>query len=376
MKNIQKIKNKQGKERLLFRLCFGLSLLVYGLSLGHCANVKGKVFGDNSCSFSRKAFAFSKGDGTPGSPYVIYTCPGLALISDDLSAHYKLGGDIDASGGDWTPIGDNSTNDADSRFTGSLDGNGYLISHLTVGIEIDSGAAYGGFFGHIDGAVISNIALQDLSITVNQNSTRDEAYAGGLVGREDDGTISNSYATGAVTVTSQANGTVYVGGLVGRNGGGQMISNSYARVSVTVRNQRSRVKAGGLLGRSGARINNSYATGQATCDTSCSDALIGGLVGDREGGAVAVMNSYWDTDSTRTMNGCGDPDMDCGGGATGLRTAQMQKVTADPMTSPIGLGDDAFQFSAGSYPKLYRCEIDSTTNACSGSFTTELLPGQ
>ena len=53
-----------------YRLCFVLSLLVYSLSLGHCANVKGKVFGGDDddgnkpCSFSEKASAFSEGTAT------------------------------------------------------------------------------------------------------------------------------------------------------------------------------------------------------------------------------------------------------------------------------------------------------------------------
>ena len=98
---------------------------------------------------------------------MIYTCPDLALISDELGAHYKLGGNINASGGDWTPIGDNT-----NRFTGSLDGNGYLIDGLTVNITASSGDADGGFFGYIGlGAVISNIALQDVSIIVNKMAT-------------------------------------------------------------------------------------------------------------------------------------------------------------------------------------------------------------
>ena len=89
------------------------------------------------------------------------------------------------------------------------------------------------------------------------------------------------------------------------------------------------------------------------------------------------MDSYWDTDSTETNEGCdsGDsPTTTCGSrrGATPLTTTEMQAVTG---TYPNNLGD-GFQLSAGSYPRLYQCEIDPTTNGCSGSFSTELLPGQ
>ena len=57
--------------------------------------------------------------------------------------------------------------------------------------------------------------------------------AGGLVGNND-GTISNSYATGAVSGTSGFF-FVFAGGLVGRNSG--TIRNSYATGAVTAISQ-------------------------------------------------------------------------------------------------------------------------------------------
>ena len=355
-----------------YRLCFGLSLLVYSLSLGHCANVKGKVFGGdgNFCSFSEKASTFREGTGDEDNPYVIYTCPELALISDDIDAHYKLGRNINASGGDWTPIGDNT-----NQFTGSLDGNGYLIRNLTVDISEASGDAYGGFFGYIDSsnAVISNIALPDVSVTVNQNSATANTYVGGLVGRISNGTISNSYAAGAVTVTSSGtsvDAVVDAGGLVGHNDG--TINNGYTGASVTIRTQRSKGRVGGLVGSSGGTINNSYATGRATCDgSSCSGVSLGGLVGRNN--SAGVNASYWDTVSTATNNGCGDHGSGCLS-VMGLITMGMQTVTTDPTTSPIGLGL-GFQFSAGSYPKLKLCTV--CTGAFAGfEYSDELLPAQ
>jgi len=77
-------------------------------------------------------------------PIVITTPEQLDAVRDNLSAHYMLGNDIDltdylAPGGagyakwdiwGWLPIGDNSTNDDSSSFTGSFDGNGHKITGL------------------------------------------------------------------------------------------------------------------------------------------------------------------------------------------------------------------------------------------------------
>ena len=64
-----------------------------------------------------------------------------------------------------------------------------------------------GFFGYTDGATIANIGLENVDVTGNNN-------VGGLVGYNDGGGISNSYAAGTVE------GNDEVGGLVGFNDGG------------------------------------------------------------------------------------------------------------------------------------------------------------
>ena len=71
-----------------------------------------------------------------------------------LSGHYRLENDISLTQ-EWTPIGSPS-----HPFTGSFDGNGYTISHLTVTKE----AEHMGFFGASDGANIQNILLSDVAL--------------------------------------------------------------------------------------------------------------------------------------------------------------------------------------------------------------------
>ena len=358
--------------------------LLSALLFAQCANVKG-IFTDSDssaapddttpakesdprCANAPQSSGFNDGDGmTEDSPFLICAYAQLGMMGDDLSAHYELGDNIDASascGGDcgspsgsgWTPVGD-----AGNNFSGALDGKGYVVSNLFVNI---SGSSVG-FFGVAGaGAKIRNIGLSNVDVRagngvgglVGHNSgTISNSYVtgsvssasgvrvGGLVGHSS-GTISNSYA--AATVTGNGN----IGGLVGNAGNGT-ISNSYATGTVT-----GSSNVGGLVGTDGGTISNSYATGTVTGSSN-----VGGLVGN----AGTVSNgSYWDTE-TGLADGCGTGTCPSGGGLT---TAQMQAVSG---TYPSGLGD-GFQFTAGSYPKVKKCTV------CTGTleFSDELVPGQ
>jgi len=104
-------------------------------------------------------------------------------------------------------------------------------------------------------------------------------YIGGLAGKND-GTVSNSHATGNVTGTSN------VGGLVGENGlsAGGTIENSYATGNVDASSSR----VGGLVGwmyHADSTITGSYATGNVS-----GRQRTGGLVGQVYEGTVN--NSY------------------------------------------------------------------------------------
>ncbi|NDC76163.1 peptidase A26, partial [bacterium] len=97
---------------------------------------------------------------------------------------------------------------------------------------------------------------------------------GGLVGRSSYGSVSNSFATGAVSGGGQ------VGGLVGGNWGS--IASSYATGNVSV-NFLNGLVAGGLAGYTFGSISDSFATGDVGNATS---AYIGGLVGRLIGGTL------------------------------------------------------------------------------------------
>ena len=105
------------------------------------------------------------------------------------------------------------------------------------------------------------------------------AISAGLVGSNDRGTISYSYAEVAVTSSGKSE---RVGGLVGRNGG--TINNSYATGSVTS----SGDYVGGLVGSNTGTVRGSYATGSVTS------------IGNRVGGLVGY-NSHYEEEITANI---------------------------------------------------------------------------
>ena len=101
---------------------------------------------------------------------IITTATQLQNMNLSLTSDYELGNDIDCSGiANFEPIGGWNGTDP---FTGSFDGKGYKISNLTVNRAADD---YIGLFGETDGATISNVTLEDFTLTGDD-------YAGSLVG--------------------------------------------------------------------------------------------------------------------------------------------------------------------------------------------------
>lgn len=166
---------------------------------------------------------FSGGAGTQVDPYIIENATELQNIKNDLSAHYKLGNDIDGEGaiferiGDWHPL-----------FNGSFDGDGYVIKNFEL-MSYSHGPT--GIFGVCDGATIKNVGFENITgITTNgqpvgpisiiqNNSIVENCYsiggtfsgeqAGTLVGLCDNSTIRNCYSHSNIDGGTQAAGFVY-----------------------------------------------------------------------------------------------------------------------------------------------------------------------
>ncbi|MEK8130304.1 GLUG motif-containing protein [Paenibacillus filicis] len=268
-------------------------MMVLGTGMGGFRG-SGKAYAAGAGDFS--------GDGSSGTPYLVGTADQLNKIRGSYlgpGLYFKLNGDIDLSGySHWAPIGDDNT-----PFQGHMDGNGHTITGLTINRP---DADYSGLFGYIDtDSTVSGMKLEQVSVKGWQ-------FTGGLVGYNNGGSISSSYASGNVS------GMYNVGGLLGYNAGGQIdgshalgtvtgadnsvqlgglvgnstgsaweISNSYA--SVVVKGGRNSTEVGGLAGGvSDGKISNSYALGDVSGGRRSKN--VGGLVGVND--STKIISSY------------------------------------------------------------------------------------
>ena len=308
--------------------------------------------GARSCDYTVTS-GFNGGDGSESSPYLICTYAQFDKMRENLTAYYELGQDIDASpswsvGADgctaydgstvpetnactgWVPVGTFETDKCDGEtddvcFQGHLDGGDHIISNLYMNVSA-SGNAYVGLFGNIGSqAEISHIGLTNASVTVilsyfSYSFFSYSSYVGGLVGRND-GTISNSYATGAVESSFSSSSyynSSYVGGLVGENDG--TINNSYATGTVTSYFRGRSSYVGGLVGENDGTINNSYATGTVASTSLSGSSYGGGLVGFNSYGTIHNSYATGTVTSTSSSRGLSARSYSFGGGLVGLNS--------------------------------------------------------
>lgn len=141
------------------------------------------------------------------------------------------------------------------------------------------------------------------------------SVVGGLVGYNN-GMIDESYSTGRVYDPFQAGAAFpgYVGGLVGRSDG-DSISNSYTTVTTTAEGF---AQVGGFVGfEQRSNVTSSYSTGAVA---GGDHSEIGGFVSSWDGFGVFA-NCYWDVDTSGTDDGVNGGNVD---GITGLTDDQLK----------------------------------------------------
>ncbi len=240
---------------------------------------------------------FAGGDGAAGTPYLISNITQLMNMNYFRSSFFQLTAGFSlASETNWLPIGDATTN-----FTGGFDGNGFVLTGLTIN---SPGAADRGLFGYTNGAVIKNVKLTAINFISTWGS------AGGLIGFNSgsttvtdctvDGTISAYTKTGGLIGWSQGTGLAVLrcgasvnltatsmgalGGLIGEIDGGT-VNQSYATGSIL---GTAVPTIGGLIGfNNGAMVGDCYATGAVNGTTD-----VGGLIGMNNSGAFPVNRCY------------------------------------------------------------------------------------
>jgi len=209
---------------------------------------------------------YGGGSGTVGDPYWIVTTGDLQFLgatSGDWGKHFKLTADLDMTGVLMTPIGNNST-----KFTGSFDGNGFVLSNLTIDLPTTD---YVGLFGYVkstfDPNTISNLGLINPVITGKNR-------VGPLVGLMEKGNVSKCFSSGGII-----NGVQDVGGFVGFNFTTGTLNDCYATGSATA----SIWMVGGLVGQNyKGTINNCYAS--CLVNNGVPNVNVGGLIGKKTAG--------------------------------------------------------------------------------------------
>ena len=206
--------------------------------------------------------------------YTVYNADGLLAWNEaaqkDESINCTLTADIDLTGKEWTPIGDN-----DNRYTGTFDGGNYTIKGLTVNQE---GTNYVGLIGFIgsDGTV-KNVKLENVNITGSY-------YVGGVVGY-------NSGSVTACTSSGSVSGSYYVGGVVGGNFGTVTACTSSGSVSGSI-------YVGGVVGDNYGTVTACTASGSVEGSSN-----VGGVVGYNSSGSVTACTSSGSVEGSIDVGG-------------------------------------------------------------------------
>ncbi len=255
----------------------------------------------------------SLADAATNTPIVISSAEDLKKIGTDayplngsyvLTANINLGASAEKP---WTSIG---------NFTGTFDGAGHTISglylnfssidtyqdqglglftyvrqggtveNLTVEGVIDgtnAGVVIGGIVGKNNGGTISNCtSIVDITGSVDSN-------VGGIVGSGESGTIENCCNTGSINVTGSVDSNV--GGIVGLAG------NPNGRVTVTVENceNTGNVTVKGNADGTGGIVGGADSGTVSNCRNSGSidgnESKTGGIVGDNYGAIFRCYNT-------------------------------------------------------------------------------------
>ncbi len=266
-------------------------------------------------------FAIS-GTGTESNPYLISTASDIAKIHNDLNGYYKLTTNINMSGVEFEPIG----NENEGAFTGIIDGDGYTISNLNINLPENK---YVGFVGYLEGTV-KNLKLTNVKASGYR-------YVGGLVGYAEENSIVNNCSVNGDICGIYNIIDVYVGGVVG-----YAVENSeiysctmYGSVCGEFQEYATQIGyIGGISGYSDADIF--YCTNNAYVYQSVSnygEKFMGGIVGYSTGEITGCDNhgdfgeglgniggiSGYNTGSITNCNNYGsfDDSVSYGGGITG-----------------------------------------------------------
>ena len=293
---------------------------------------------DHSITFNLSMPESLKGMGTKNNPYEIYTPNDLRMIaSGSADTYYQLMNDLDLSTVSFTAL---------DHFSGILEGNGKLISNLSV-----TGDFSAGLIDRVEaGAVIKNLNFKNPVIHA------ENGYAG--IFSDVSGTLQNIAVSGG-DISSMAR----AGGLAGILNEGKILD-SYTSATVTAN------QAGGIVSYlNGGEIDNCWAQGNVNSlgQNPVTGAIFSYWV-DSLG--CKLTNTYWDVHKTgQSANGkiFGNNNPSTLTGSYGLQIITETKCKVGNSGQPSVTCTDQGEVPSGSWiaekPDLLEC------NPATGAFT-------
>lgn len=199
----------------------------------------------------------------------------LALAGDNTKwgGNYVLAGDIQLTGGSFSPIGTETV-----PFSGKFSGNGHVLNN----VKISGNSDYSGLFGYNTGTItyvgiesgeisggnctgsICGLNAGTITGCYNNAPVTGKESAGGVCGKNS-GTVQMSYNTGAVT------GILKTGGVCGESTDGSTLANCY-NTGMLVGDS----VVGGICGSAGSSADVYYSFSMAEI---CGNSKVGGIVG-------------------------------------------------------------------------------------------------
>lgn len=234
---------------------------------------------------------------TTDTSFTIYTAEELAGLAqlvnngDTFSGKtITLANNIDLADKEWTPIGKgilttDYNNNTQYQFRGTFDGNYHIVSNLKI---THTTTTYTGLFGDVQGT-IKNLGIDGVNIS-SITTTGYRSKCGSLVGRLDNGHVSNCYVIDCTIYNTTTSNPGSAGGLIG-NMFGSIVENCYAQANVSC-NGHVAVLIGSLYNSAVTNIKNCYAVGTAK------------NIGSQAGGTVVCAAGIiaFPTDSSSNVN--------------------------------------------------------------------------
>jgi len=250
--------------------------------------------------YSTNSYSFSgNGSGTEEDPYQISNVHQLQEMNDDLSAHYILINDIDASETrDWNvgdhdydpetpdsamgfePVGTFEDGIPQTGFTGSLDGQDYVITDLFIYRPTEDNVGLMGCLS--DGGILKYLNLNNSEVTGKD-------YVGIIVGNCYSFAKDMEVNTMHCSTSGKVSGNFFVGGFCGANR-----TSLYGKASLydcsASGNVSGNVSVGGFCGFTADSINECY----SNVEVSGKD-YIGGFCGQNyaNGGLKSSINDCY-----------------------------------------------------------------------------------